>query len=206
MGRQLLGRRQFQEERGEHVQLGLCGPEQAVDPEKPGSPVAAAGEQQQARARRMPHELDRHVDSDLAMLAPVLVPGPRQQHQRRGHLDRGDGNQNLRGAAHEGAVARVDAGGHRPLRSRLAGGDESGERAEVTERTAFGRRGQLLAPFPLNLPVQRQGVHHIGDDIVALFAASRHAIVPPLRGRLRQNAMGLTRLAGCPATRHASLG
>ena len=206
MGRQLLGRRQIQEERREHVQLGVRGLEQAVDSQQPGSRVVPAGQQQQARARRMPHQLGRHVDGDLAVLAPVVSPGPRQQHQRRGHLDHGDGDEGLRGEAHEGAVARVGAGGRRRLRSRLVGGDERGERAEVAERTAIGRRGQLLAPLPLNLPVQRQGVRHVVDEIVVLFAANRHAVAPLPRGRFRQHATDLTRLAGRPATRHASSG
>ena len=117
--------------------LGVGGLEQPVDPEQPGARVAAAGEQQQAGARRMPEQLGHVEDGDLAVLALIVSPRPRQQHQRRGHLDGGDGDEGLRGAAHDGAAARRGDGGRRRLRRRLDAGDRPGEGAEVVEGAAI---------------------------------------------------------------------
>ena len=180
IGRVLLRRRQLQDKGLEHVQRRVGGLEEAIDPQQPGPPVPATGPQQQAGGGGMPDELGRHEDGHLAVLAVVVAPGPRQQQQRDRHLDAGDGDERLDGAADDSAA--VGAGrlnGRRRRSRRRAARQHTLDDAQVLDLLAIGVRGKPCASLPLHLLVQRQRVGHVADQIVTVVGAHHSSGIPP---------------------------
>ena len=174
-GREFLRRRQLQDKGLEHEQRRLGGHEEAIDPQQPGPPVPATGPQQQAGACGMPDELGRQEDGHLAVLAKVVAPGPRQQQQRGRHLDGGDGDEHLDGAAHDSAA--VGAGrlhGLGGLPSDRAARQHTLDDAQVLDLRALGARGQPCAPLPLHLLVQRERVRYVAYQIVTVVGVITH--------------------------------
>ena len=182
MGRVLRRRRHPQDKGREHVQRRVGGLEEGIDPEQPGPPVPATGPQQQARAAGVPDQLGRHEDGHLTVLAVVVAPGPRQQQQRDRHLDAGDGDERVDGAAHDRAA--VGAGRPNSLRRlsrNRAARQHTLEDAQVGDLRAITARGQPGASLPLHLLVQRERVCHVAYQIVTVVRAHHSSGIPLLQ-------------------------
>ena len=196
IGRVFGRRRHLQDKSREHEQRRLGGLEEAIDPEQPCSPVPATGPQQQDGASGMPDQLGRHEDGQLTVRAIVVAPCPRQQQQRRRHLDGCDGDEHMDGAPHEGAaVAAGRLGGlRRRSRPRPARQDTLDD-AQVLDLLAIGALGESCASLPLHLLVQRERVRHVAYQIVTVvgvhhFIRNPTAPQPSASHRARSSASG----------------
>ena len=183
-GRVLRRRRQLQEKGLKHVQRLVGGLEEAIDPKQPGPPVPATGPQQQAGAGGKPDQPGRHEDGHLTVRAVEVAPGPRQQQQRRRHLDAGDGDERVDGVAHDRAA--VEAGCRHGLRRRSRGRparQHALDDAQVLDLLALGARGEPCASFPLHLLVQRERIRHVAYQIVTVVGAHHSSGIPPRSSR-----------------------
>ena len=151
--------------------------EQETGREHPRPPVAAHRQQQHARARYIPDQHGVEIDGQIAVLPVVVVPYPREQHQRRRHLDRGNGDEHVRGAADEDAGGQFRSGrcrrSWRRIRRGVEGFPDPRDHAQAVEQPAAGRRRQPRAPVPLHVLVQCQRLRHVDDDIVTTVVTHR---------------------------------
>ena len=160
-----------------HGRLHQCRFEQEKGCEHPRPPVAAHCQQQHARAQGIPDEHAGHIDGQIAVLPVVVAPYPREQHQRRRHLDRGDGDDRVDGTADEDAGGRFGSGRRRRTWRRIcrgvAGLADPCDHTQAVEQPAAGRRGQPRATVPLHVLVQRQCLRHVVDDVVTTVVTHR---------------------------------
>ena len=138
--REHLRRRHVQEKGREHELRGVRGAEEAVEAEQPRPGLAAARDEQEERGGAEPDEMVREEEGHVAVLAMVVAPEPREEEKRRGDLNRGDGAEDARAPAREGAPGRSGPGRRRVPRGVTA---QDGRRygAEIVERPAIGRSG-----------------------------------------------------------------
>ena len=97
----------------------------------------------------MPDDREHHPDRDIAMLAQIIGPRSRQQHQRRRHFHGGDGDDHVEGTAHPGSNAGIAAGRWEDLRrvlQRLSTGARKGP--ETARRLSSARRPVGVASRP----------------------------------------------------------
>ena len=146
------------------MQRPLRSLQQEERAEEPRPLLAAAGQQKEARGRRVPENEGRQEDGYLAVLTVVVVPYPRKQQQRRRHLEGGDRDNRTEDTAHEDPGVRLRNGhARRWISRRVIGREGARERAQVLERRPASGRGEARAPVPVHVLTQRDRVDRVSD-------------------------------------------
>ena len=145
--------------------------EQEVRPEEPCPLVTPAREQQQARGHDMSREQGRQKGGKIAVLAKISGQTPREQEQRRSHLDSRDADHDGEEAANEcagvrGLVRRPES--DLPITGIATASEDLRQHTQVAQRAALGGCRESRAPVPLDTLVQRDGVGYVGDEICTI--------------------------------------